>query len=181
MHYRQGAIETFDKCFIKCQKMIFLVLRARTIQYFHHHKPSRHWCNATTFAMSVYWWIIPKCRYSNQGIREKQNMEYFTWPHSFEMSPPKCIENIWMQTYGGPRDTDKRPSRRGWRERMQWGRRCERTSLSLRCGCATARAATLRSGSPRNSRRNWCSPSHPDTRSHTPRRAPACVWRCSSE
>lgn len=94
---------------------------------------------------------------------------------------PKLIENAWMLTYGGPRDTDKRPSRRGWREQMRWGRRCVRTSLSLRCGCATARAATLRSGSPRNSRRSWCSPSRPDTRSRTPRRAPACEWRCSSE
>lgn len=80
-----------------------------------------------------------------------------------------------------PRDRDRRPSRPGWRDQMQWGRRCVHTSLSWRCGCATCRAARLRSGSLRNSRRSWCSPSRPDTRSRTPRLAPACAWRCSSE
>ena len=104
-----------------------------------------------------------------------------TPPPTFKMTPPKRIENVWMQTYTGPRDTDTRPSRRGWRARMQLGRRCVRTSLSLRCGCATARAATPQSGSPRNSRRNWCSLYRPDSRSRTPRRVPACVRRCSSE
>lgn len=81
----------------------------------------------------------------------------------------------------GPRDRDRTPSRPDWRDRMQWGRRCVHMSLSWRCGCATCRAARLRSGSLRNSRRNLCSPSRRDTRSRTPRPAPACVWRCSSE
>lgn len=80
-----------------------------------------------------------------------------------------------------PRDTDRRPSTPGWRGRTQWGRRCARTSLSWLRGCATCRAATLRSGSPRSSRRSWCSPSRPDTRNRTPHPAPACAWRCSSE
>lgn len=53
-------------------------------------------------------------------------------------------------------------------------------SLSWRCECAAGRGARPPSGSPRSSRRSWCSPSHPGTRSRTPRRAPACVWRCSS-
>lgn len=172
------------------RKWDFLFSRARTIQYFRPHKPSGHWCNATTFAMSVYGWIFfPKCRYSNQGIKEKKKPKYRVF-HSGPPPPPpllrhvpfpKRIENVWMQTCGGPRDTDRRPSRRGWRGRTRWGRRCVRTSLSSRCGCATARAATLPSGSPRNSRRSWCSPSRPGTRSRTPRRAPACAWRCSSE
>lgn len=131
-------------------------------------------CNATTFAMSVCRWIFPECRDSYREINKNN-------PPTLKMSLPKPIENVWMQPNGGPRDTDKRPSRPGWRERTRWGRRCVRTSLSLRCGCATARAATLPSGSLRNSRRSWCSPSRPDTRSRTPRRAPACAWRCSSE
>lgn len=81
----------------------------------------------------------------------------------------------------GPKDRDRRPSRPGWRDQTQWGRRCVHMSLSLRCGCVTCRAARLQSGSLRNSRRSWYSPFRPDTRSRTPRPAPACVWRCSSE
>lgn len=53
-------------------------------------------------------------------------------------------------------------------------------SLSWRRGCAAGRGARPPSGSPRSSRRSWCSPSRPGTRSRTPRRAPACAWRCSS-
>lgn len=79
-----------------------------------------------------------------------------------------------------PRDRGRTPSTPGWRGRMQWGRRCVRTSLFWPRGCATCRAARRRSGSPRSSRRSWCSPSRPGTRSRTPRPAPACAWRCSS-
>lgn len=79
-----------------------------------------------------------------------------------------------------PTGIDRRPSRPSWRGQRQWGRRCVRTSLSWRCGCAAGRGARRQSGSPRSSKRSWCSPSRPGTRSRTLRRAPACAWRCSS-
>lgn len=53
-------------------------------------------------------------------------------------------------------------------------------SLSWPRGCAAGRGARPPSGSPRSSRRSWCSPSRPGTRNRTPRRAPAYAWRCSS-
>lgn len=126
--------------------------------------------NATTFAMRV----------KSYTMTEMWQLK-LAEPH-FSVGPFfQCgLQYVW-KGWIHTRDRDKRPSRPGWRGRTQWGRRCVRMSLSWRCGCATCRAARLRSGSLQSSRRSWCSPSRPDTRSRTPRPAPACAWRCSSE